>query len=290
MTSPQQDTRGTDASGAPDTPTRHVLVAAEPTPSWEEIARALQADGIECSWVPATTAPADIPGDLPPGPAVMIVDLARDPARGVAIITACRQTSRPVPLIVVATSPSIDLVRRIRLAGVFYLALDPVGVDEMRSVIANAFECLARDRQDTSTCRAPRRILIIDDDADYVASLTTLLESRGYSVSSARTGREGLEKLRADTPDLIVLDVMMEYESSGYEVNQAVKFAPSFEGFRHIPILMVSSIPIDPSTRFQMAGEVDMITPNRYLTKPIDIPRFLASIRDLLGETEPVSA
>ena len=286
MANPQA-TRG-DSSGAPHRATRHVVIAAERTRAWNEVVHALLAEAIECSWVLASTPPADVPGEIPRAPTVMVIDLAPDPARGVAIITACRQAAHPVPLIVVAASPSIDLVRRIRQAGVFYLALDPVGTDEMHSVITNAFECLARERPDTTTYRARRRILIVDDDIDYVASLTTLLESRGYCVSSARSGREGLEKLRADTPDLIVLDVMMEYDSSGYEVNQAVKFAPSFEGFRHVPILMVSSIPLDPSTRFLTAGEVDMVTPNRYLTKPIDIPRFLASIRELLGESESV--
>jgi twitching motility two-component system response regulator PilH len=269
--------------------TRHVVIAAEPTPMWREFAHKMLAEGIESAWVPADAPPADVPDDLPPSPAVMIVDLAAGQPRGVAIVTACRQARHPVPLVVVAANPSVDLVRQLRLAGVFYLALHPVTTEEMQGVVANAFRCLARERHDTSSCRAPRRILIIDDDADYVRSMTTLLESRGYLVASARSAKDGLEKLRADTPDLIVLDVMLEYDSSGYEVNQTVKFAPSFEGFHHVPIVMVSSIPLDPPTRFHMAGEVDTITPNRYMTKPIDIPHFLAHVRELLGEPDPVT-
>ena len=270
--------------------TRHVIIAAERTPMWQEFAHAMLGEGVEYAWVAADTLPADLPHELPPSPTVVVVDLAADQPRGIAMVTACRQALHPAPLIVVAANPSIDLVRRLRVSGVFYLALHPVTTEEMRGVVANAFECLARERHDTSTCRAPRRILIVDDDVDYVASLTTLLESRGYAVQSARSAREGLEKLRAETPDLIVLDVMMEYDSSGYEVNQTVKFAPSFEGFHHVPILMVSSIPLDPPTRFHTAEEVDLITPNRYLTKPIDIPRFLAYVRELLGEPDTVPA
>ena len=290
MANPQQARPGSEGSGTAHPLTRHVVIAAERTPHWKAIMHALMEDAVECSWLPSDLRPADVPGELPPAPSVVVIDLTPNQARGIAIVTACRQALHPVPLVVVTPSPSVDLVRRIRLAGVFYLALDPVGVDEMRSVVTNAFECLARSRPDTSTWRAQRRILIIDDDVDYVASLTRLLESRGYTVMSARSGREGLEKLRAHPPDLIVLDVMMEYESSGYEVNQTVKFTSPFEGVRHIPILMVSSIPDEPSARFQMAGEVDLITPDRYLTKPIDIPRFLASIRELLGQKEPAHA
>jgi CheY-like chemotaxis protein len=286
MANPQDSTH----PGAQHPLTRHVVIAGHRTPTWTELAHRLLADGIEYAWIAPEATPEEIPAQLPPSPTVLIVDLTSDTARGVAIVTECRQTAAAVPLIVVASNPSIDFTRRMRLAGVFYLALDPVTADEVRAIVGNAFECLARARPGTSTCHSRRRILIVDDDADYVASMTTLLESRGYNVASARSGKEGLEKVRADTPDLIVLDVVMEYDSSGYEVNQAVKFAASFEGFRHVPIIMVSSIPLDPPTRFQMAGDVDMITPNRYLTKPIDIPRFLATVRALLGEGEPVPA
>jgi hypothetical protein len=60
---------------------------------------------------------------------------------------------------------------------------------------------------------------------------------------------------------------------------------------RHIPILMVSAIQEDPSARFSMAGEAPLITPNAYLTKPLDIPAFLAEVGALLGEVpEPAGA
>jgi len=138
----------------------------------------------------------------------------------------------------------------------------------------------------------PRVVLIVDDDADFRASTKTLLEAYGYEVSTAATGKDGLQAIRDNPPDLLVVDVMMEYDGAGYEVNQAVKFGRDFEALRHIPVVMVSSIPLDPATRFRSAGEVDMVTPNVYLTKPLEIPRFIEEIRGLLGEgqTRPVAA
>jgi CheY-like chemotaxis protein len=100
------------------------------------------------------------------------------------------------------------------------------------------------------------------------------------------SGTEGLARTAGEPPDLIVLDIMMENEWAGYEVNQQIKFGNGFECIRHVPILMVSSIPVDPVSRFSRAGEVDMITPDVYLTKPLDIPRFLAAVRALLGERQ----
>ena len=130
------------------------------------------------------------------------------------------------------------------------------------------------------------KILIVDDDADFRASLTELLESEGYTVLCAASAREGLSKIVSDSPDLIVLDIIMEYETAGYEVNQAVKFRDEYILKKNIPILMVSSIQFDPATLYSRASEVAMITPDAYLTKPLDIPAFLDRVRSLLATRE----
>jgi len=130
---------------------------------------------------------------------------------------------------------------------------------------------------------ANEKILIIDDDEDYLASIRTLLESHNYVVSEAASGKEGLKKIREEKPDLIVLDIMMETVDEGYSLNQIVKFQKQYEEYKDIPILMVSSIQEDPFTRFSHAsGQVEMIIPDQYMTKPVDIPKFLELIKKLL--------
>jgi CheY-like chemotaxis protein len=125
-----------------------------------------------------------------------------------------------------------------------------------------------------------RMILIVDDDPDFRASTAAVLESQGYKVITAESGKEAMAKLSAEPPDLVVLDIMMEYDSAGYEVNQAIKFRDEFS--RDIPILMVSSIQVDPATLFSRATEVALVTPDAYLTKPLSIPQFLEQVRSLL--------
>lgn len=120
-----------------------------------------------------------------------------------------------------------------------------------------------------------RTVLVIDDDLDFAASVRALLESEGYEVDHAPSGKAGLERLRHHRPDLIVLDVMMESIVEGYAVNQAIKFRPDFEAYADIPIVMVSSIQESPDDRFGRAGEVDMVRPDRYMTKPLDLDLFL---------------
>ena len=123
------------------------------------------------------------------------------------------------------------------------------------------------------------KILIIDDDQDYRASTRSLLEGHGYMVLEAFSGRDGLRKIVEQKPDIIVLDVMMECDSEGYGVNQAIKYQDAYEEYRNIPILMISSIDSSPDELFAMAGEVDMVRPDFYLTKPLDIPKFLEVVK-----------
>jgi CheY-like chemotaxis protein len=126
---------------------------------------------------------------------------------------------------------------------------------------------------------ATLKILVIDDDQDFRASVRSLLESHGFMVLEAESGKEGLRSVVEQTPDIIVLDIMMECDSEGYGVNQAIKYQDAYANFRNIPIVMTSSIDLSPDERFPMAGDLDMIRPDFYLTKPLDIAKFLEVVR-----------
>ena len=129
-----------------------------------------------------------------------------------------------------------------------------------------------------------RTILIIDDDEDYRASTRAMLESEGYEVLEAPGGREGIECARTVKPDLIVLDIMMESPVEGYTVVQALKFHGEYTDVAEIPIVMVSSVREDPANLFPMAGDVPLITPDAYMTKPLDVPKFLECVRQMLSQ------
>jgi CheY-like chemotaxis protein len=126
-------------------------------------------------------------------------------------------------------------------------------------------------------------ILVIDDDADFRASVATLLEAEGCAVIEAASAKEGMAKIVAQPPDLIVLDIMIESAFAGYEVNQALKFQDDFQFARNIPIIMVSSVALAPGSRFLRAADAGMILPNCYMTKPLDIGEFVAQVHRLLG-------
>jgi CheY-like chemotaxis protein/osmotically-inducible protein OsmY len=123
------------------------------------------------------------------------------------------------------------------------------------------------------------KILIIDDDDDFRSSLRPVLENAGYTVFEGNSGHEGLEKLVEHNPDAIVLDIMMETGEEGYGVTQAIKYKDEYRAYRGTPIVMVSSIQETPDDRFPRAVELEMIQPDAYLTKPLDMDRFLDVIK-----------
>jgi CheY-like chemotaxis protein len=134
------------------------------------------------------------------------------------------------------------------------------------------------------------KILLIDDDSDFRAAVRSLLESHGYTVLEAATGQQGLQMVAEHKPDAILVDIMMTTTDEGYGVTHSLKYREEFAEYRNIPVFMVSSIEESPDERFPMAEEVELIRPDRYLTKPLDIPKFLEMLRQATGSRRPMVA
>jgi len=127
------------------------------------------------------------------------------------------------------------------------------------------------------------KVLVIDDDSDFRAAVKSLLESHGYSVLEAASGHEGLQLVLQHKPDVILVDIMMESSVEGYGVTHSLKYRDEYAEYRNIPVFMVSSIEETPDERFPMSPEVDLIRPDRYLTKPLDIQQLLQLLEKAVG-------
>jgi CheY-like chemotaxis protein len=127
---------------------------------------------------------------------------------------------------------------------------------------------------------AKRKILIIDDDADLSDSLKAILERAGYTATTAANRTQGMEQIKAERPDLIVLDVMMETWRDGFEMSRELKADPQMRG---TPILMLTSIEEKTGVEFKSsAGDPTWLPVDGFLDKPVEPETLLAEIGRLL--------
>ncbi len=118
-----------------------------------------------------------------------------------------------------------------------------------------------------------KTILIVDDEPDMVYALRMQLEAEGYRVLTAGDGREGLERVRKDRPDLVVLDLMLP-KMDGYRVCRMLKFD---QKFCDVPIIMFTARAqeSDEKTGYEVGADA-------YVTKPFEPRVLLDTIRRFL--------
>jgi len=127
------------------------------------------------------------------------------------------------------------------------------------------------------------KILVIEDDADMVMAIRMPLEANDYEVFDASTGTEGLQKVKEIEPDLIILDVMMETTTAGFQVSLELR-SPSpeseYAAYRQIPILMLTAIHTTTTLRF---GPDEAYLPvDDFVDKPVDPDVLLEQVRALI--------
>ncbi|MBI5124321.1 MAG: response regulator [Candidatus Omnitrophica bacterium] len=126
------------------------------------------------------------------------------------------------------------------------------------------------------------RILIIDDDPDIVEAMKVVLESKGHRVTEAKTGEEGLSKVRAEKPELVILDVMMETTDKGFDVAREIKWDSEY---KHIPILMLTAIKERTSMDFRKeAGDERWLPVDDYCDKPLHPEELVSKVEALLNK------
>ena len=127
------------------------------------------------------------------------------------------------------------------------------------------------------------KILVVDDDADIALAIRLCLESAGYTVTEARNSVEGLAAIQHERPDLIILDVMMDTTTEGFQMALALRSPDpksEYKAYQSIPIIMQTSIHSTTPVRF--APDEDYLPVDCFLDKPLDPDQLLGAVADLL--------
>jgi CheY-like chemotaxis protein len=118
------------------------------------------------------------------------------------------------------------------------------------------------------------KILVVDDDPDFVLISRVILEFEGYEVLEAANGSEALEVMRRDRPDLVLLDVMMSTTLEGVDVSKEIASDPDLND---VPIVMISSIATsEHAAEFPDDERVPIAA---WISKPIQPAVLLKTVR-----------
>jgi CheY-like chemotaxis protein len=128
--------------------------------------------------------------------------------------------------------------------------------------------------------KATRNILIVDDDFDFVEATKLVLEKSGYHVETCMSAESCLEKAMANVPDLIIMDVMMETDHSGFDLCREIKRNLKT---KEIPILMLTAVEGKYPMNFgAAAGDEEWLPVDAYIDKPVEAGVLLDRINKLL--------
>ncbi len=122
-----------------------------------------------------------------------------------------------------------------------------------------------------------KRILLVDDDPVFVKSVASVLRTR-YEVSTAADGTEGLAAARSSRPDLVILDVMMDHLSEGFDVARELLNDPSMAG---VKVMFLTAVDQVYNLRMEV-GEA-WVPADRYVEKPVTPEQLLGHVEELLG-------
>lgn len=129
------------------------------------------------------------------------------------------------------------------------------------------------------------KILIVDDDLDMCLATRLCLESGGYKVIEAHCASEGLDMVKTQSPQLIILDVMMDTTTAGFQAALKLRnpdpkneFAP----YSKIPIIMLTAIHTTTPLRF--IPDEDYLPVEAFIEKPLDPDKLLKQVKALLKD------
>ena len=120
-----------------------------------------------------------------------------------------------------------------------------------------------------------KKILIIDDDAEYVEAITNLLDAKGYAVVSESNGKDGVAAAKKEKPDLIILDVMMTTKSEGFDVARELS---EDKALKSVPVVMISGVRKEMNLPFGFEPDGDWLPVKAFIEKPIKPELLLKTI------------
>jgi CheY-like chemotaxis protein len=123
-----------------------------------------------------------------------------------------------------------------------------------------------------------KKVLVVDDERELVEVTQVLLESNGFEVAAAYSGEEGRKAAMAEKPDVIILDVMMETTSAGFDV---ARWLRSQDATKEIPIVMLTAV--NQNVPWKFASDEVWLPVDVFLDKPVSPEKLLTEVKKIVS-------
>jgi DNA-binding response OmpR family regulator len=125
------------------------------------------------------------------------------------------------------------------------------------------------------------KILVIDDDRDFLYTVQIVLESKGFEVETATDPEEGISKVLNTEPDLVVLDVILVSDLEGFEVARVLR---EEHNLKELPILMLTAVHSVRKVPYRFAAHEEYLPVDVFMDKPVEPETLVETIEEMLGE------
>ena len=208
----------------------------------------------------------------------VIMDVNLPEMKGYEAVSILKAIDSKVQIIMTASKNTLELEEKVRKQDIFYYYIKSFDREELKEAVRDVFKRVGKV-QEVKEMNKPQKVLVIDDDPSFVTTMTPILESRGYQVEAACNKEEGMEKIGKFKPDLILLDIMMERLTDGFDLCYKLKHDPEMS---KIPVLAVSAINKEVGFRFSPREDGEYFQADDFMEKPVKPENLLERVEKLL--------
>lgn len=128
-----------------------------------------------------------------------------------------------------------------------------------------------------------KKVLMIDDDPEFVDAISNLLDAKGYEVHTASNGKDGVAKAKAEDPDLILLDVMMTTKNEGFNVARELH---EDDKLKETPIIIMTGIRREMNLPFGFEPDEAWLPVKQVLEKPVKPEVLLTAVSENIRKSK----
>ena len=208
----------------------------------------------------------------------VIIDVDLPEMKGYEAVPIIKAIDPKIQIIMTAAENTMELEVEVRKQDIFFYYIKSFDPEELREAVQDVFKKLGKVKKVKKMDKS-RKVLVVDDDSSFTAAMTPVLESRGYQVEAAYNKEEAMEKIEKSKPDLILLDIMMERLTDGFNLCYKLKHDPELS---KIPVLAVSAINKEIGFKFSPSKDGEYFQADDFVEKPIEPEILLERVEKLL--------